>query len=88
MASGPIFTDTSAWYAYVDKSDTDHSSAVQVVQNLDRPLITSNYIFDEILTVVKLELGCQVAIKLGQRLLTQDIAGLLRLTRPDESRAW
>jgi predicted nucleic acid-binding protein len=50
MASGPIFTDTSAWYAYIDKSDTEHAAAVKLVKNLDRPLITSNYIFDEVLT--------------------------------------
>ena len=50
MASSPIFTDTSAWYAYIDKSDADHAAAVKLVKNLDRPLITSNYIFDEILT--------------------------------------
>ena len=53
MASGPIFTDTSAWYAYIDKSDTEHAAAVKLVKNLDRPLITSNYIFDEVLTLVK-----------------------------------
>ena len=54
MAPGPIFTDTSAWYAYIDKSDTEHAAAVKLVKNLDRPLITSNYIFDEVLTLVKL----------------------------------
>lgn len=49
MASSHIFTDTSAWYAYIDKSDANHAAAVELVKNLDRPLITSNYIFDEIL---------------------------------------
>ena len=58
MASGPIFTDTSAWYAYIDKSDTEHAAAVKLVKNLDRPLITSNYIFDEVLTLVKNGISC------------------------------
>jgi hypothetical protein len=88
MASGPIFTDTSAWYAYIDKSDTEHAAAVKLVKNLDRPLITSNYIFDEVLTLVKLRMGHHVAINLGQKLLNQDIAGLVRLTKADEFRAW
>ncbi len=35
MASDPIFTDTSAWYAYIDKSDTEHAAAVKLVKNLD-----------------------------------------------------
>jgi len=59
-----------------------------LVKDLDRPLITSNYIFDEVLTLVKLRMGYHVAINLGQKLLNQDAAGLVRLTKADESRAW
>lgn len=88
MASGPIFTDTSAWYAYIDKSDADHDLAVKVVKNLNRPLITSNYIFDEILTLVKLRMGYHVARNLGQKLWSREVAGLVRVTEDDESRAW
>jgi hypothetical protein len=88
MASDPIFTDTSAWYAYIDKSDADHAAAIKLVKNLDRPLITSNYIFDEILTLVKLRMGYHIAINLGQKLWSQEVAGLVRLTKEDESRAW
>lgn len=88
MASAPIFTDTSAWYAYIDKSDADHDLAVKVVKNLNRPLITSNYIFDEILTLVKLRMGYHVARNLGQKLWSQEVAGLVRLTKEDESTAW
>ena len=88
MASDPIFTDTSAWYAYIDKSDADHAAAIKLVKNLDRPLITSNYIFDEILTLVKLRMGYHIAINLGQKLWSQEVAVLVRLTKEDESRAW
>jgi len=38
MASGSIFTDTSAWYAYIDKSDTEHAAAVKLVKNLALPI--------------------------------------------------
>ncbi len=51
MPSSRIFVDTSAWYAILDKHDRDHGEAVNRVQILDRPLLTSNYIFDEILTL-------------------------------------
>ncbi|NVM23340.1 MAG: PIN domain-containing protein [Desulfobacterales bacterium] len=88
MASGPIFTDTSAWYAYVDKSDSDHVAAVKLVENLNRPLMTSNYIFDETLTLVKLRMGYHVAINVGQKLWSQEVGGLVRITEEDESRAW
>ena len=88
MSSGPIFTDTSAWYAYIDKSDADHAAAVKLIENLNRPLITSNYVFDEILTLIKLRMGYHVAINLGQKLWSHEVASLVRVTEDDESRAW
>ena len=51
MPRKKIFVDTSAWYAFIDRNDRDHSAAVNKVQGLDRFLLTSNYVFDEILTL-------------------------------------
>jgi len=48
MPRDRIFVDTSAWYAIIDKNDLDHKAAVKKVRILDRPLLTSNYILDEI----------------------------------------
>jgi predicted nucleic acid-binding protein len=48
MPRGKIFVDTSAWYAIIDKNDRDHAVAVTKTQALDRPLVTSSYILDEI----------------------------------------
>ncbi len=75
-------------YAHIDKDDADHAAAIELVRNLKRPLITSNYIFDETLTLVKLRLGYQVAANLGQKLWSQEVASLVRVTEEDESRAW
>lgn len=88
MASSPIFIDTSAWYAYIDKSDADHTAAVRLVKDLNQPLITSNYIFDEILTLIKVKIGSHVAINLGRKLWNQEAATLVKVTEKDESRAW
>ncbi len=88
MPFGPIFVDTSAWYALVDKSDRDHTSAVDLIKKVNRPLVTSNYIFDETLTLLKIRLGVKVAINFGQKLWNQEVATLIRVTEKDESRAW
>lgn len=88
MAANPLFVDTSAWYAYVDKSDADHSSAVNVVRNLNHPLITSNYVFDEILTLAMVRLGFSVAATFGKKLWNQEIVTLVRVSEEDEARAW
>lgn len=83
-----IFTDTGAWYAYIDKDDADHDAAINVVRNLNRPLITSNYIFDEIMTLTRMRLGFSTAAAFGEKLWNQEIATLVKISDRDESRAW
>jgi predicted nucleic acid-binding protein len=65
MPQNKIFVDTSAWYAIIDKNDRDHAVAATKIQVFDRPLVTSNYIFDEILTLLKAKLGFTVAKSYG-----------------------
>ena len=88
MPLNRIFVDTSAWYAIIDKNDQDHKAAIQKIQILDRPLVTSNSFFDEILTLLKTKLGPTIAILFGQRLWDQQVSTLLRVTEEDEERAW
>ena len=88
MPRKKIFVDTSAWYAFIDRNDRDHSAAVNKVQGLDRFLLTSNYVFDEILTLLKTKLGPSIAISFGQKLWDQEVSALVRVTEEDETRAW
>ena len=88
MPLNRIFVDTSAWYAVIDKNDRDHAAAVTKIQILDRPLVTSNYILDEILTLLKSKLGSSVAVPFGQKLWDQEMSAMLRITEEDEERAW
>ena len=88
MLTNRIFVDTSAWYAIMDKTDQDHTVAVAKIQMVDRPLLTSNYILDEILTLLKTRLGSTIAIPFGQKLWNQEVSTLVRITEEDEARAW
>lgn len=88
MPLNRIFVDTSAWYAMIDKNDRDHTAAVTKIQILDRPLVTSNYILDEILTLLKSKLGSTLAVPFGQKLWDQEMSALIRITEEDEERAW
>jgi len=83
-----IFADTSAWYAIIDKNDRDYKAAVKKVRILDRPLLTSNYILDEIVTLLKTRLGPSIAIPFGQKLWDQEASALVRITEEDEEKAW
>lgn len=88
MPLNRIFVDTSAWYAIIDKNDKDHKAAVSKIQILNRPLITSNYIFDEILTLLKVKLGSAIAINFGEKLWKQEVSTLIQITKEDEEKAW
>jgi len=63
-------------------------TAVAKIKNLDRPLVTSNYIFDETLTLLKTRLGHSIAVQFGEKLWNQEVATLIRINEKDEDRAW
>lgn len=46
----PVFVDTSAWYAIADRTDTDHASAVTILQRLSSlraRLVTTGHVLAE-----------------------------------------
>jgi predicted nucleic acid-binding protein len=83
-----IFVDTSAWYALLDKTDSFHSHAVELFHSLTHPIITTNFIADEIITLVKNRLGHDIAIDIGQKLWNEEVSILIRITSTDEENAW
>jgi predicted nucleic acid-binding protein len=82
------FVDTSAWFAYVNRLDPDHTRIHSLFQTFQGRLVTSNFIFDETVTLCLYRLGYQVATRVGEVLLDPTVVDLLRLTPDDEHRAW
>ena len=83
-----IFVDTSAWYALLDKTDSFHSEAVKLFQSLTHPIITTNFVADEIITLSKNRLSHDVAVNIGQKLWNEKVSTLVRVTSIDEEKAW
>ncbi len=48
-----VFVDTGAWYAASVPSDPDHATAAVFVRSNTEPLVTSDYIYDELLTLFR-----------------------------------
>ena len=63
-----IFVDTSAWYALVDADDSDHEAAVAFHTGNSIPLVTSNALFSETLTLIRNRIGIDAAMTFGQML--------------------
>jgi uncharacterized protein len=82
------FVDTSAWFAYVNRLDPDHTRIRSLFQTFQGRLVTSNFIFDETVTLCLYRLGYRVAVTVGEVLLDPTVVDLLRLTSDDEHSAW
>jgi hypothetical protein len=72
----------------MDKSDVNHHAAVKFKDSLVHPMVTSNYIADEVITLVRTRLGYEVAVEIGQKLWDEPIANLIHVTPQDERKAW
>ena len=83
-----VFVDTGAWYALVDKKDPDHEKAASFIRANAFPLITSNFIFSETVTLIRMRLGWTIAADFGKKLRESGFVSLVSLKDEDEARAW
>jgi hypothetical protein len=83
-----VFVDTGAWFAYFVRRDPDHNLARKWVSNNDSQLITSDYILDELFTLLKLRESYAVAVAAGKILTEEKICKIIKITPDDFARAW
>ena len=83
-----VFVDTGAWFAYFVRRDPDHTLARKWVSNNDSQLITSDYILDELFTLLKLRESYVVAVAAGKILIEEKICQIIKITPDDFARAW
>jgi predicted nucleic acid-binding protein len=82
------FVDTGAWYSLLDKNDPDHVRVTETFRAYRGRLVTTNFVFDEAVTLARYRLGWSVAQTFGSQLREQRIARLERVTPKDEIAAW
>lgn len=83
-----VFVDTGAWFAYFVRRDPDHNLARKWVSNNDSQLDTSDYILDELFTLLKLRESYTVAVAAGKILTEEKICQIIKITTDDFARAW
>lgn len=85
------FVDTSAWIALNDKNDQYYNDAVIKSQQIKRhklELVTSEYIFDESITLIRYRVSHQSAVTFGESLLNSNIVKIIDITSEDRLMAW
>jgi len=83
-----IFVDTGAWYAYSDKRDADHAKAVAWYDVNDEYLLTTDFVIDELLTLLRARDRRNTSIDLGVKMFAEELAQVVYLTQDQINRAW
>ena len=86
-----VFIDTSAFYALVDWKDKNHKRAHRVRDSMRGKIMrlyTSDYIFDESVTLIRTKLGFDAALNFGTRMRASKAVKMLRVTEEIENEAW
>jgi uncharacterized protein len=89
-----IFVDTWAWYALTDTGDSNHliaQIANEELQDAGYTLITTNFVVEETLTLVRYNLGHAAAVRfwhLLQDLIADGLVEYVRIEAVQEASAW
>lgn len=83
-----IFVDTSAWFASVVPSDANHRAAIAWLSTNPPALITSDYVIDETLTLLRARREFKRALTLGNAFFLNKLATLYYLTEEDIFSTW
>ncbi len=83
-----IFVDTGAWFAAVVPSDPNHTRAASWIAANTSPFITTDYVVDETLTLLRARRERERAITIGEKFFNSDLVTIHKLTLDDLRGAW
>src|SRR5207253_434992 len=83
-----IFVDTGAWFESIIPSETNHSIAAGWLSRNNQPLLTTDFVVDETLTLLRARHELVSALTLGAQLFNEEIAQIYYLTEEDILAAW
>lgn len=84
---GKIFIDTSGFFAFLNKSDENHEEAKKRLSTAVVKM-TSNYVFDELMTLLTARGQKALSITFGEQLRAGTMTGYHFLTASEEEKAW
>ncbi len=83
------FADTSGWYAAFVPDDAQHQPASRwLLQNSRQTILTTDYVVDETLTLLRARGQDAVALALGRQFFAGTLAQIYYLTPDDVRQTW
>ena len=86
--SQKVFVDTGAWFAAVVPWDANHAAARDWFAGNQRPLLTTDFVVAETLTLLRVRGENRRAIALGDRLFNGNMTSVEFLTLHQVQLAW
>ncbi len=83
-----IFADTGAWFAAFVPNDPDHPAASDWLSQNTEVLVTTDYVLDELLTLLKRRGEFERGLRLGDCILRGTVARFEWVTPADVEAAW
>jgi hypothetical protein len=83
-----IFVDTSAWFASVVVNDRHHTMASAWLDGCEHKLLTTDYVIDETLTLLKARGELDHALRMGALWFSGVIAQVYKVETADIDGAW
>src|SRR6202043_2194806 len=81
-------TDSGAWFESVVPWDANHVAATTCLGQNREPLLTTDYLVDETLTLLRMRKETARAVALGDQFFSGRVARLYFLTETDIRDAW
>ncbi len=86
-----VFVDTAAFFALENERDRYHTEAIDTRHELMAKgvrLITSDYILDEVYTLIRMRVGHRAAVDFGESVQASRFFRIEPVTPPDFEAAW
>jgi hypothetical protein len=83
-----VFVDTGGWFASVTPADRYHSKVVSFLRDNSLPLVTTDYVIDETLTLLRARGEAMKAIAFGRQVMDLNLANVVHITPEIVSKAW
>jgi predicted nucleic acid-binding protein len=86
-----LFVDTSAWLALNNKNDQHHDEAVSKITKVRQQkiqLVTSEYVFDESVTIIRYRVSHRAAVAFGDALISSNVASIEDITDEERLKTW